>query len=57
MDFGGKSGFEKLFGQFGGFGSFGFNPMDASSFQLIERPREVYNKVLDAKRSALAPAT
>lgn len=55
VDFGGKSGIERMFGQFGAFGSYGFNPMDASSFQLIERPREVYNTVLAAKRAALSP--
>ncbi len=57
VDFGGKSGFEKMFGQFGGLGSFGFNPMDSSSFQLIEQPREAYNKVLEAKRSTVPSAT
>lgn len=51
VEFAGKTGFERLFGQFGGFGSFGYNAMDSSSFQLIDNSRAVYNLVRDAKRA------
>lgn len=54
VDFGSTSGLER---RMGSFGSFGFNAMNDNSFQLVERPREVYKVVLEAKRGTLSPAT